>query len=236
MSQDLINHVNAAIEAAERGLSSLPKEALYVNGMSSDMSRHLMNNLAKGRRKYLEIGTWRGSTLIAATAGNQLELSVGVDNFSQFTLPSPHGMMLWCNHGTPEHEKPKWQTDMHPKDELFRNLHYFGLGNIQIFDADCFHQDIITVLDGLGPFDFFFNDGDHKFACQKQTIVDYAKLLADEAIVAVDDWNAGEVREGTLAGFKETNLKIHKQVDLFTRGNCDLSSWWNGIGIFVVSK
>jgi len=237
MSSDLIKHINDSVDFADRGLSSLPEEALYINGMSSNKTRHLINNLASKAHKYLEIGTWRGSTLLAARLNTPLQIAVGVDDFSQFTLPHPkYGIWLYCNHGTPEEFKPFWQTQMHPSDELKRNLEYFKVSGVQMVEGDAFNVDMINTLDALGPYDLFFNDGDHKYISQKQTIIDYARLLTDEAIVVVDDWNATEVRDGTMAGIAEAKLKVIHQVDLFSKGNCDLSSWWNGVGIFLINK
>lgn len=233
----MIEHVENAIENAKKETSNIEKEALYINGMSSNKTRHLLNNLVTGRKKYLEIGTWRGSTLISAASNNQLEIAIGVDNFSQFATPHPiNGMWLFCNHDTPEELKHFWQTKTPPKDELTRNLEYFKLNNIKVIDGDCFNQDIINFVKESGPFDIFFNDGDHKFESQKQTIIDYASLLSDESILIVDDWNASDVRNGTLAGISETKLQIIKQWDLFSSHNCDLDSWWNGIGIFIIRR
>lgn len=237
MSSELIKHIEESVRFAKEGLSLLSREALYINGMSSDKTRHLLNNLASKAHKYLEIGTWRGSTLIAAKQNNNLQLAVGVDNFSQFTEPHPkYGLWLNCNHKVPEELKPFWQTGTPPKQELERNLNYFKVTGVEIIEGDCFHKDIVDSLEAYGPFDLFFNDGDHKYISQKQTIIDYSRLLADDSIVVIDDWNAEEVRDGTLAGFKETNLKLLYRVDLFSAGNCDLDSWWNGIGIFLVQK
>ncbi len=237
MSSNLIKHVEDSVKAADQGLSSLPKEALYINGMSSDKTRHLINNLASQAHKYLEIGTWRGSTLIAARLNTPLQVAVGIDDFSQFTLPHPvFGMWLYCNHNTPPELKQYWQTQMHPSDELKRNLEYFNIDGIQMLEGSCFSKDMIDSVDAIGPFDLFFNDGDHKYISQKQTMVDYARVLTEESIVVVDDWNATEVRDGTVAGLEEAKLKVLHRVDLFSSGNCDLASWWNGIGIFVVQK
>ena len=54
--------------------------------MSDARVRHLLSNLcsAQGAR-YLEVGCWRGSTLTAALAGNELrvDLAVGVDKWGE---------------------------------------------------------------------------------------------------------------------------------------------------------
>lgn len=237
MSHDKIKQIKDAIRFAEQGLSSLPKEALYINGMSSDKTRHLINNLASFSHKYLEIGTWRGSTLLAARINTPLQVAVGIDDFSQFTLPHPQfGMWLYCNHNTPNELKPFWQTTMHPAEELKRNIAYFGVSGLQLLEGSCFSKSMLDSVDAIGPFDFFFNDGDHQYISQKQTIIDYAHVLAEESVLLVDDWNAGEVRDGTLAGIEEAKLKVLHREDLLSSGNCDLDSWWNGVGVFLIQR
>ena len=58
--------------------------------MSSSKVRHLINNLCSlNGTRYLEIGSYKGSTLIAAAKGNENALArlSAVDDFSQFGGP-----------------------------------------------------------------------------------------------------------------------------------------------------
>ena len=68
---------------------------LQLQGMSSRKVRHLLNNLCgmlgaeagdDGGCAYLEVGTYLGSTLLAALWGNGavLRSAVAIDNFSEF--------------------------------------------------------------------------------------------------------------------------------------------------------
>jgi len=84
---DLVRHATEALFAAYRGVSKLPPEVLALAGFSSPAVRHLLNNLCDfpGCR-YLEIGTWQGSTALAASYLNPGSF-VAVDNFSQFDGP-----------------------------------------------------------------------------------------------------------------------------------------------------
>ena len=78
-AQRIVEHVRRAIANAREGLSKLasPPHAavLELEGMSNAHNRHLLNNLcaAVGAR-YLEVGTWKGSTLVSAVAGNERTL------------------------------------------------------------------------------------------------------------------------------------------------------------------
>jgi len=71
---DLMEHVRVSIVTARSGLSRLlvTPDALEVEGMSDKSVRHLLNNLASAPgTKYLEVGSWRGSTFVSALTGNE---------------------------------------------------------------------------------------------------------------------------------------------------------------------
>ena len=66
--QELIDHIEDSILKAEANESKLPRSVLHdIHGMSTHKTRAFMNNLVNipGGR-YLEIGSWKGSTLISA--------------------------------------------------------------------------------------------------------------------------------------------------------------------------
>jgi hypothetical protein len=54
--------------------SSLPEWVVKMQGMSGKKYRYFINNLIHGlgNARYLEIGTWSGSTACAAMSGNRL--------------------------------------------------------------------------------------------------------------------------------------------------------------------
>ncbi len=81
--ETLVERVQWAIEDAEKGISNLPANALKMEGMSSAKVRHFLNNLRA--KKYLEIGSWKGSTAVAAVIGNGIAYCI--DNWSQFGGP-----------------------------------------------------------------------------------------------------------------------------------------------------
>ena len=79
----LIQKVEYSISNAERGISSLASEILKLEGMSSPKVRHLLNNLcALPGARYLEIGSYKGSTWISALYNNSSTLisSTSIDN------------------------------------------------------------------------------------------------------------------------------------------------------------
>ena len=55
--------------------------------MSGKKTRHFYNNICSMKNsRYLEIGTWKGSTLCSAMCNNKMKC-VAIDNWSQFNGP-----------------------------------------------------------------------------------------------------------------------------------------------------
>jgi hypothetical protein len=55
-----------------------------MKGYSGKKTRHFYNNLLSIEdARYLEIGTWKGSTLYSAMYGNKAQITY-IDNWSQF--------------------------------------------------------------------------------------------------------------------------------------------------------
>jgi len=111
--------VRSAFAQAEAGTSKLTEEVLRMEGMSGTKTRHFYNNLcAMPDARYLEIGTWKGSSLCAAMCGNAAQC-VCIDNWSQFAGP---------------------------KEEFLQNLEkHKGLNRVTFVEADCFAIDVSTL-------------------------------------------------------------------------------------------
>jgi hypothetical protein len=67
--------------------------------------------------------------------------------------------------------------------------------------------------------------------------------LAENAIIIVDDWNWPNVRKGTFDGLEAVGANIIEKFEIMythdgthTPSPTAQSEFWNGIGVFVVSK
>jgi hypothetical protein len=73
--EELRAHVEGAFEKAERGESKITPEIIEMEGMSGIKTRHFYNNLLnRTDARYLEIGTWKGSSVCSAMCGNQAKV------------------------------------------------------------------------------------------------------------------------------------------------------------------
>jgi hypothetical protein len=80
------DRINSAIENAKNGVSKLNEDCLLIEGCSSPKIRHLLNNLVTSEDRYLEIGSFKGSTSIAALYPNECSEYFLIDNYSQFDI------------------------------------------------------------------------------------------------------------------------------------------------------
>lgn len=74
-------NIEQAFEQAEKEQSKLlPDDITKLNGLSSPKIWHLLNNLCAQAERYLEIGTYMGSSLMAALHKNKTQ-ATAIDNF-----------------------------------------------------------------------------------------------------------------------------------------------------------
>lgn len=74
--------IGAALELADNGISKLSEREREIYGLSSTRLRSLLNNLcSKEGTSYLELGVYKGATIISAMYGNPKLKAVGVDNY-----------------------------------------------------------------------------------------------------------------------------------------------------------
>jgi hypothetical protein len=193
----------------------LPPEIRYMPGMSGRKYRSLINNLVSTTpdARYLEIGSWAGSTACSAIWGNTVTATC-IDNWSEFGGP---------------------------KDAFHTNVKYCLTDEIKFdfIESDFRAVDYSSI----GKFNIYMFDGPHSEQDQYDGVVIAQPALDDHYCLIVDDWNAQQVREGTERAIKDLNLTVHARMDIFSNQNnnhpiiCKESSdWHNGYLIAVVSK
>ena len=83
----LVNHVLSCLEKTDNLESNLTEEVLNMEGMSGKKTRHFYNNLCSlEKARYLEIGSWKGSSNCSALCNNKLTC-LCIDNWSEFGGP-----------------------------------------------------------------------------------------------------------------------------------------------------
>jgi len=211
----LVASLQAAFNQALAGHCELDPAVLEMDGMSGKKYRMLINHLIKGLEnpRYLEIGTWAGSTLCSAINGNSVR-ATAIDNWSEFGGP---------------------------KAQFLKNLERFQTpnANVSFLEKDFRSVDYTQ----LGRFNVYMFDGPHTAADQFDGIALVQPALDDEFILIVDDWNHTPAREGTLQALHKLNLSIVHSCEIRTTLDGShpavarqASDWHNGYLIAVVAK
>ncbi len=218
--------VDEAIAFALNPDKPLPEKVLALQGYSSPMVRHLLNKLCSNDRiGYLEVGVWKGSTHIAALYGNDLEKSVAIDNFSETWGFSDEGVAGYL---------PDTALSRRAAERDFRRNCKRLLGRVPWLLTKDF-LDAAEVLP-LNTFNVYLYDGDHANLSQEQALTEMIDALTDTFVFIVDDWAFEGVRAGTFEGIEECGLQTLATWELEADYVGDVEKWWNGLGIFLLTK
>ncbi len=212
-----------AIGAAEAGRSALPASVLALEGYSSPTVRHFLNNLCRfAAANYLEVGTWKGSTLMSAAYGNRGRFTA-IDDFS--------------HHVQSEREGRQARAQLKRVRRRFR-----AQCRVRFHESDCWDEALLRRL----PRDVnvYFYDGRHTFEDQYRAFTHFEGLLASSYVAVVDDWNRAYVREATRAALAELGHEVQWEKELFTRGwfrqhltgEWSGAHWFNGLLVAVLRK
>ena len=222
----LVHHIVDSLLNARQEVSKIdPKtddgqEILKYEGYTGTRTRHFYNNICNsnklGNIKYLEIGTWNGSSSMSAVYKNNIT-GLFIDN--------------WCQFGG--------------NPDIFRgNMDKFGKdADVFLLESDCWKVDL-NELNEVGPFNIYLFDGDHAELDHFKSLEYYYPVLEDTFIFLVDDWNWPNVRDGTMRAIDQLNLHVLFRHEEFVsedelKGMPEhhgKKTWWNGIGIFLLSK
>jgi protein O-GlcNAc transferase len=177
-----------------------------VRGMTSpgvlQLLNHAVSCLDPGEI-YAEVGSFQGATLVGALLGQPQAVAYAADNFSQF---DPSGAN---------------------RQALRRNLQAHGLlGQVRFSELD--FEDFLPALWPHGVrLGAYFYDGAHDYRSQFLGLLLAEPLLAERALIVVDDANFAAVRQAAW-DFLACRPQASLLLDLPTPGNGH-PSFWNGL-------
>lgn len=201
--------------------TKLPEGLVHMNGFSGKKFRYLMNALVGSvpDARYLEIGTWTGSTLCSALYGNKA-VSTAIDNWSQFGGP---------------------------KDTFLNNIKILRQTSPDV-NLSFLEEDFNKIdYSKLGKFNIYFYDGPHELADQINGVKLAQPALDDVYIQIVDDWNWKEVVQGTQQALTDLKIQVLFSIEITTARDYpddqpfpaianEQSEWHNGYFIAVCQK
>ncbi len=191
------------------------KPEIQIEGLTSRRMQNLLTELANLSSKYLEVGSYLGSTGAAVLRSSNIEEATFVDHWKDQVQPA-NGDSLPANN----------------KQKFIENIKKFKNDRpLNVFDCDMLSADKSDIKD----IDFFFYDGAHDFDSTSDAIRYYASCLSSESIIVIDDANWDGVVDGAEDGINKAGLEIlFKKIWLNNQESKE--EWWNGFFIAVVKK
>lgn len=205
--RDWTRRIEDAIRDAHEGRSRLDAAVLAVPGMTSARVKHFLNNLCRGEDvAYLEIGSWRGATVTAASFNNPGRFTA-VDSFVE-----GNGAEFHANRAR------------HAEQCRFTFV-----------ERDCWQLEPEELAEPAG-INIYFYDGAHDYESQVRAFTHFDPILAREFVAVVDDWDHPPVRKGTRVAFDTLGYEVVREWELPARFNGDVENWWNGLYVALVRK
>lgn len=204
------NHLIKSYEMAENMKSSITSDIIKMDGMSGTKTRHFYNNLLSlDDSRYLEIGTWKGSSVCSAMCGNSASV-VCIDNWSQFNGP---------------------------KNDFLNNFNAFkGANNAKYIEADCYNVDVselpkfnIYMYDGEHSAENHYKALIHYYDSLDDVFI---FVVDDWNLDKVRDGTMASIKKLQL------NILFEKEIILSKNGAItnDTQGWWNGIYFVILQK
>jgi predicted O-methyltransferase YrrM len=209
----------AVDESLEKAVSSdyLPFHITNMSGMSGKRYRTFINTLVSKipDARYLEIGSWAGSTSCSAMYDNSLTITC-IDNWSEFGGP---------------------------KKEFYKNTKKCLSDTIDFtFIEEDFN---LVDYTSLGTFNIYLYDGPHEQEDQYKGVRIAKPALDNEFILIVDDFNWDKVRKGTYDAIADEKYTVISSIEIRTTEDNthppqqfagERGDWHNGYYIAVLKK
>jgi hypothetical protein len=200
-----------AFDRAIAGDGKLPQFVRDIEGMSGQRYRTFINNLIGSQpdARYLEVGSWGGSTAASAICGNKVK-AVCIDN--------------WSLYGGP---KSTFLANM----ERVRSLDV----DFRFIESDFRAVDYSAI----GRFNVYLFDGPHEERDQYDGIVVARPAMDDCFVLIIDDWNWPEPRMGTYLAIRNAGYSIACAVEVRSSldgSHVERGDWHNGYFFAVLTK
>jgi len=206
--------IETSFKNAENNISKITNDIINMEGMTGTKTRHFYNNLLNTEdARYLEIGTWKGSSVCSAMCGNKANV-ICIDNWSEFGGP---------------------------KSEFLVNFERFkGENNATFIENDCFKVDVSTLpkfniymYDGNHTNESHYNALLHYYNCLDDLFIFIVddwnwKGVRDGTIDSIQKLNLKVLYEKEI---KTTNDDSHPQW-----GSPEQKEWHNGIYVAILQK
>ena len=207
------NIIDTAFSNAENNISKITSDIINMEGMSGVKTRHFYNNLLSHEdSRYLEIGTWKGSSVCSAMCGNKANV-VCIDNWSEFGGP---------------------------KNEFLVNFEKFkGENDASFIENDCYKVDVSTLpkfniymYDGNHTNDSHYKALTHYYNCLDDMFI---FIVDDWNWIDVRNGTLSAINNLNLKVLYEREIRLTYN-NYHTPMPLAKATWWNGIYVAILKK
>lgn len=204
--------IDTAFSNAEQNISKITSEIIQLEGFSGTKTRHFYNNLLVDGARYLEIGTWKGSSVCSAMYGNKATV-VCIDNWSEFGGP---------------------------KDEFLVNFEKFkGKNDATFIENDCYKVDVsllpkfnIYMYDGNHTDESHYKALLHYYNCLDDVFI---FIVDDWNWEDVRNGTLASIRTLNLKVLYEKEIRLTWDNSHTPHPEANYT-WWNGIYVAILQK
>lgn len=205
--------VDTAFKNAENNISKITNDIIHMGGMTGTKTRHFYNNMLNTEdARYLEIGTWKGSSVCSAMCGNKAQV-LCIDNWSEFAGP---------------------------KDEFLYNFEKFkGENNAIFLEKDCYAVDVsllpkfnIYMYDGNHSLECHYKALSHYYNCLDDMFI---FIVDDWNWKQVREGTLNSIKDLNLIVLYEKEIRLTWD-DTHTEDTNLLNAWWNGMYVCILQK
>lgn len=220
-----MENIQKAIEVIQQ-IEAGKRHAAVPNGLEGYSGKKLIACLealtglfCRDSAAYLELGVFRGLTLLSNAHASPVIPCYGIDNFSLF--------------------------DEKRENLPFIKRH---MKRLKIKNATVIDRDFDDALDSLGRYigtkkvGVFFVDGPHDYRSQIVPLLKIVPYLAEECAIVVDDANYPHVRQATN-DFLRTHPDFALLMEAYTpkhianmnakEKEAAIAGWWDGVNVIV---
>lgn len=223
ITQTIKDKIIESFHLAEQDKSNLREFDRDLYGSSGKKIKHAINNICsiKDNLTYLELGVYRGSTLIAANFRNTIT-SYAIDDYTiDQKEATPYREQGWNN--------PKQAVE----DLLDRYRNSEKLQNpINLLNSEATKVNIKSIPKKI---DIIHYDLDEHHANLESVLRHYLPIFDKYVILMVSNWNSLGVRNA-YTRFSNTpgiEVELLKEKVSFTTG--DSMNWYNGFSVSLIS-
>lgn len=208
------NLIDTAFQNAENNISKITQEIIGMEGMTGRKTRHFYNNLLNTEdARYLEIGTWKGSSVCSAMCGNKAKV-ICIDNWSEFGGP---------------------------KTEFLTNFEkYKGDNDASFIENDCYKVDIsafpkfnIYMYDGNHTHENHYKALMHYYECLDDIFI---FIVDDWNWKEVRDGTTESIQKLNLKILYQKELRTTNNDTHPIWGSPEQVEWHNGIFVAILQK